>query len=110
MSETRPISQVRRDLDEVKSLVASRGWAVMREALARDIELATLALAGKPSMDPAEVHYRRGALNAALSMSRLPEAVLARLDTELALHPDQLKMAGSNPQKPLKPATAGKTG
>lgn len=110
MSNHRPIAHVRRDLDEVQKLLASRGWAVIHEFLARDVEAATLALATKPSMEQGEVHFRRGALSAALNMTRLPDAVLIRIENELALHPDAAPKAGSKPPSPKTPAKAGNTG
>lgn len=109
MRSNRPIAQVRRDIDEVRRLLGSRGWEVMRSLLAQDIEVATRALASRANLETTELHYRRGALNAALSMSRLPEAVLEQLENELALHPDAVQQAGSSPPT-LKPAKAGKTG
>jgi hypothetical protein len=105
LQTTRPYAHITRDIKEVQTLLASRGWAAIRETLQSDVDAALAALASSRPMTPDEVHYRRGALAAALNMARLPEAVLQRLENDRALHPDAIKAAGSNP--PKRPATAG---
>lgn len=81
----RPSSQIEADLNAVTELLASRGWAVLAEAIEGDIRNASLAMAKSPTMTTEEVHYRRGAIFAASAASGLPHRLRQILENDLLI-------------------------
>lgn len=68
-------------LDQLRK---SRGWAIIRERMDVEMAAAMRALASAPQMDLGEVHYRRGALFAALQLVSIPDKLSELLASEVA--------------------------
>jgi hypothetical protein len=72
------------------------GWEHMRRIMQEEIQQATQALCSKSAMPNDELHFRRGALWAALKMVALPENIELRLRNDILIEKSM-------------PATAGET-
>lgn len=78
-------SQLEANLNAIRELAKSDGWVVVSEHLQNDITGAALALASDPNMSESEMHFRRGAIHAAHSYSRIIEAIEIMITNELSL-------------------------
>ncbi len=74
-----------RDLDELKKLQESRGWAVLHETMTAEIVQAALAIANNPAMTEKEIDFRRGAIWAANQLLHLPQRISDHLTTDLQI-------------------------
>lgn len=90
---------LQRDLDELRKLRNSRGWALVAEQMHADVMSASYALADEPNMPEAEMHFRRGAIRAArnhltlldvLITTKENEVLLASAETQTPFQPDAL--------------------
>ena len=80
--------QLLTDLDAVRSLAASRGWALALEALAQEEEMAIRALTENRLSTREELDFIRASLRAMRTMRNLPELMHAGIESELRLAPD----------------------
>jgi hypothetical protein len=76
---------LQRDLDELRKLQGSRGYALLTEAFHADVLSASYALADEPNMPDAEMHFRRGAIRAARTHLTLLDTLIVQKENELLL-------------------------
>lgn len=69
----------------VTQLVQSKGWEYLHDVMRREITEAALALANAAPMTESEMHFRRGAMWAAVRLIELPDRLLLKLQNEVAL-------------------------
>lgn len=74
-----------RDLRALETLLASRGWALLREIMEKEVLAASRAIAGSASMPIDEIHFRRGAIWAGTQLLEMPQRVRMRLEADVAL-------------------------
>lgn len=75
------------DLAAIEKLLASRGWAILKQVFEDDLMRAAKDMAKNPNMPEAEMHYRRGAIGAAERAAQAPELIAAVFRNHLALTP-----------------------
>lgn len=68
----------------LEALVKSKGWAVIRARMDDEMGAALRSLASPAPMDIADVHFRRGALLAAIQLVAMPDKLLTNLKSEIA--------------------------
>lgn len=69
----------------ITTLVQSKGWEYLNDVMRREITEAALALANAAPMTESEMHFRRGAMWAAVRLIELPDRLLLKLQNEVAL-------------------------
>lgn len=79
------MSTTKRDLDELRKLVGSRGWAYLEEVMKREVVMAAMQIADSPAMPLDEINFRRGAIWAAKQLLEMPNRLLLRLENELVM-------------------------
>ena len=79
------MSNARQTYRAIETLSKSRGWAILREAMERDILAAAKGLGSRAEMPEAEMHFRRGAIFAADQLLRLPQNILAQLEADVRI-------------------------
>lgn len=70
-------------LKALNTLLKSRGWAVIREVMEREILTAARSLGGTASMATDEMHFRRGAIYAADRLLAMPETLTRNLEASV---------------------------
>ena len=96
------------DLKALDTLLASRGWAIIKERMDREVIEAALAIGKTVSMSMDEVHFRRGSIWAAQQLLVLPERLKAIIQSEMpftapeitGLKPDDATKAPPLQQEP----------
>ena len=64
------------------TLLASRGWAVLREQMEKEIVTAAMQIAQNPNMTHDEINFRRGAIWAGQQLLETPHRMRQKLETE----------------------------
>lgn len=82
MDATQRLSQLRRDIDALQELRASRGWAVLVECADDEIRQAFQHFVATPTVADQHLHFQRGAIWAAFRMQEMPQSLLSRLMAE----------------------------
>jgi hypothetical protein len=72
-------------LKSVDDLLASRGWAVVREIMEKELVDAAMAIATSPSMTLDEINFRRGSIWAARQLLEMPEKLRQVLAADISL-------------------------
>jgi len=72
-------------LKALEVLAKSRGWAVLRERMERELREAGRQLVSSPSMGIDEIHFRRGAMWAAEQLLNLPDRLIPLLTAEVMI-------------------------
>jgi hypothetical protein len=99
---TAPVAQLERDTKELRALLASRGWQIVREAIQADILAAAYAMAEKADMPEAEMHFRRGSIHAARGFVSAVENLL-RMTEDAYLVAQAEEQAANTLTTPLTP-------
>ena len=73
------------DLDAVAKLISSRGWAIMRDTLLKEEQVAIRAITSNPSMSKEELDFLRASMRALRLMQDLPEMIKRGLENDLRL-------------------------
>lgn len=68
----------------LESLHKSKGWAILRERMDEELMIALRSLASPAPMAAEDVHFRRGALFAALALVSMPDKLINQLKSEVA--------------------------
>jgi len=87
---------IQRDLDELRKLKGSRGYALIVEQFHADVMSASYALADEPNMPEAEMHFRRGAIRAARNHLHILDLLITQKENEVL-------MASAETQTPFQP-------
>jgi len=82
------------DLKAVQELTTSRGWAVVREIMEREVVTAAMAIADNPNMTLDEINFRRGSIWAAKQLVEVPERLIRILEADVALTAPASKPVG----------------
>ena len=69
----------------ITQLTQSKGWEYLHDVMRREITEAALAMANAAAMTESEMHFRRGAMWAAVRLVELPDRLLLKLQNEVAL-------------------------
>lgn len=69
----------------VSEMTQSKGWAYLRDIMRQEITEAAFAMANAAAMTESEMHFRRGAMWAAVRLVELPDRLLLKLQNEVAL-------------------------
>lgn len=77
--------KVAADLDAVSSLIKSRGWAILHEALAKEEQVAIRSITSNASTPKEELDFLRASLRALRLMQGLPEMIKMQLENDLRL-------------------------
>lgn len=81
-------------LKALDTLMASRGWNIVREVMEQEQVAAAMEIAANPNMTLDEINFRRGAIWAAAQFLNIPERLIQRTQADLALtKDDDLKSA-----------------
>lgn len=84
--------KLQKNLDDIKALHASSGWAYLsKTVLETELEATLARLAQQPNLDEASSDYYRGALWALMRFSNLPETAQKELEQTLTLVTAQLE-------------------
>lgn len=86
-------ASLKRRRTQIQSLLDSQGWAILREAMEKDLHEATRQLAADPEMSDTQMHYRRGAIHAAVQMMAAPVSLLRQLDVAIRFAEQQEQVA-----------------
>lgn len=78
------LKQKKTALTSLEQLHKSNGWAVLRERMDEELMAALRALASPAPMAAEDVHFRRGALFAALALVSMPDKLINNLKSEIA--------------------------
>ncbi|CAB4158434.1 hypothetical protein UFOVP708_3 [uncultured Caudovirales phage] len=89
------------DLSALRELVASRGWQILIEVHAADVQAAAFALADNPHMPESEMRFRIGAIHAARGIIHCPDRLIQQLESELALESAQT-LTGERFDQPIQ--------
>ena len=73
-------------LKSLEELQASTGWQYLREILRAEITDAAFAMANATNLTESEMHFRRGAMWAAVRLVELPDRLSLRLNNEISLN------------------------
>ena len=73
------------DLKALQEMTKTRGWAVVREVMEREIVTAAMAIAEHPSMSLDEINFRRGAIWAGKQLIDVPDRLMRVLETDVRL-------------------------
>ena len=85
MGLSRPLHQVNYDLEEIKALVGSRGWAIVKEVLEREANRATDVITSDASTTKEQLDFYRASLRSIRLMLTLPEQISQMLSAEYEL-------------------------
>lgn len=83
------------DLKALQDLTKTRGWAIVREVMEREIVTAAMAIADNPNMTLDEINFRRGAIWAGKQLTDVPERLMRKLEVDVLL--DDPSLAGTTP-------------
>ena len=72
-------------ISDIEKLKASRGWRHLEQIMRDEMLTAARMIATNPNMPEKEVDWRRGTIWAAEQLLDLPDKVIHRLKSELAL-------------------------
>jgi hypothetical protein len=75
----------KRRIKALNDLLASRGWAILKEVMDEEIVKAALTIAENNRMTLDEINFRRGSIWAAKQLLDLPAKVKAIAENDLAL-------------------------
>ncbi len=73
------------DLKALQDLVATRGWAIVRDVMEREIVTAAMAIADNPNMTIDEINFRRGAIWAGKQLTDVPSRLMRILEADVRL-------------------------
>jgi len=73
------------DLKALQDLVATRGWAIVRDVMEREIVTAAMAIADNPNMTIDEINFRRGAIWAGKQLTDVPTRLMRILEADVRL-------------------------
>lgn len=73
------------DLKALQDLVATRGWAIVRDVMEREIVTAAMAIADNPNMTIDEINFRRGAIWAGKQLTDVPTRLMRILETDVRM-------------------------
>ena len=73
------------DLKALQDLVATRGWAIVRDVMEREIVTAAMAIADNPNMTIDEINFRRGAIWAGKQLTDVPARLMRILEADVRL-------------------------
>jgi hypothetical protein len=73
------------DLKALQDLVATRGWAIVRDVMEREIVTAAMAIADNPNMTIDEINFRRGAIWAGKQLTDVPTRLTRILETDIRI-------------------------
>jgi hypothetical protein len=79
------IRSIESTLRNLKELVASPGWAIIKETMKDDLLQACLQLADDPNMTNKEIDFRRGAIAAARNFVNVPELLISKFESDAYL-------------------------
>jgi hypothetical protein len=79
------LNVLRSDIRALDEMAASRGYAILLEAIEKDVLAASFALADNPVMTEKEVDFRRGAISAARNMLTAVRAIRIAKENDLLL-------------------------
>jgi hypothetical protein len=82
----------------LRALLDSRGWAILHEVMQEEVVSAAMAIASSANMSIDEINFRRGSIWAAKQLDSLPQTLLARAESDLALA-TAMTVAPPNPAK-----------
>lgn len=86
------------DLKALQDLVATRGWAIVRDVMEREIVTAAMAIAENPNMTLDEINFRRGAIWAGKQLTDVPTRLMRILEADVRLdEPMTSKPLGTTP-------------
>lgn len=83
-------------LKALDDLTKSKGWAYLREVMRAELVDAAFAMANAAALTESEMHFRRGAMWAAVRLIELPDRLSLRLQNELALKPSAKAEKGTD--------------
>lgn len=92
----------RRRRDAVKALIASDGWAIVKEYVEKDILLAARQLAADPTMPHDVVTFRRGSMFAADALVSTPDRIFVVLDNQITLEEAEAQISQPAAEDPAK--------
>lgn len=75
------------DVKAIHEMTASRGWAIVREIMDKEVVAAAMAIAENPNMTLDEINFRRGAIWAGKQLVEIPDRLILRLNADIALAP-----------------------
>ena len=78
-------SNKKADLKAIQDITKSRGWAIIREVMEREVVSAAMAIADNPNMTLDEINFRRGSIWAAKQLVEVPERLIRVLEADIAL-------------------------
>lgn len=73
------------DLDAIKKLISSRGWAIILDSLASEEQVAIRAVTASSSTTKEELDFLRASLRALRLMQGLPQMIKDGLENDLRL-------------------------
>lgn len=73
------------DLKAIQDLTKSRGWAIVREIMEREIVAAAMAIADNPTMTLDEINFRRGSIWAGKQLLDVPGRLTRVLEADVVL-------------------------
>lgn len=73
------------DLKALQELTKTRGWAVVREVMEREIVSAAMAIADNPNMTLDEINFRRGSIWAGKQLIDVPDRLMRVLEADVRL-------------------------
>jgi len=81
----RPVHAIRRDLEEIDALAASRGWSLLSNILDREADSIIKAMTGSVHTAKEILDFQRAGLRAVKLLQSLPETQALILKNELEL-------------------------
>lgn len=72
-------------LKALEELTNSKGWHYLREIMKAELTEAAMAMANAHNPTEQDMHFRRGAMWAAVRLIELPDRLSLRLQNEIAL-------------------------
>lgn len=85
MTNNLTASQLRERLDWLKTNKTSPGWQLIEQVMRDEIVQAAFRMAEARPMSMEDIHFQRGALWASRRLVEIHEALIARMETDLAI-------------------------
>lgn len=73
------------DLKAIQELTKSRGWAIIRDVMEREVVAAAMAIAENPNMTLDEINFRRGSIWAGKQLVDIPSRLTRVFEADIAL-------------------------